>query len=126
MKALRILTGILLAVIALNAFGGGYYAMAGAENVPLEWLANSPFTSYFIPGLFLFAVVGGCCTVGAIALFRKHKYANYISLFCALLLMSWILIQVGTIGYVSPLQPAVFIAAVLIAILASILHIRKA
>ena len=33
--------------------------MAGAENVPVEWLQGSPFHSYFIPGLFLFLTVGG-------------------------------------------------------------------
>ncbi|NLB82118.1 MAG: hypothetical protein GX800_11050 [Clostridiaceae bacterium] len=32
--------------------------MAGAKGVPGEWLKGSPFSDYFIPGLFLFIVIG--------------------------------------------------------------------
>lgn len=39
------------AVVALNAVGGGIYGLAGAKNVPREWLAGSPFHSYTIPSL---------------------------------------------------------------------------
>ena len=56
---IRYTLGVLLAFGALNAFGGGYYGMQGAEGVPLEWLEGSPFKDYFLPGLILFAVVGG-------------------------------------------------------------------
>ena len=38
----------------INALAGGYYSMAGARNVPLEWLKGSLFDSYFIPGVVLF------------------------------------------------------------------------
>jgi hypothetical protein len=40
--------GLLLGFGALNAFGGGYYGMAGAEGIPTAWLAGSPFHDYFI------------------------------------------------------------------------------
>src|SRR4051812_27480018 len=49
----RWILGSLLLLVALNAFGGGYYGMAGAPNVPTEWLEGSPFTSYFLPSLIL-------------------------------------------------------------------------
>jgi len=51
---IRYSLGALLIILAVNAFGGGYYGMAGAEGVPIEWLNGSPFPNYFIPGLFLF------------------------------------------------------------------------
>jgi hypothetical protein len=114
MKALRITNGILLAFIALNAFGGGYYGMSGAPDVPLEWLQGSPFTSYFLPGLFLFLIVGGTCTVGAIALFRNSMNARRVSFVCGSLLIAWIVVQVTIIGYVSWMQPAIFISGAFI------------
>lgn len=116
MKALRIINGILLAFIALNAFGGGYYAMSGAPNVPIEWLAGSPFQSYYIPGLFLFLIVGGTCTFGAIILFRNSKNSRRVSLVCGSLLIAWIVAQVTIIGYVSWMQPAIFVSGIFIII----------
>ena len=33
----------LLTFGALNAFAGGYYGLAGAKGVPIEWLRGQPF-----------------------------------------------------------------------------------
>ena len=46
--------GTLLLLVALNAFGGGWYGMAGADAVPISWLEGSPFRDYFIPSMILF------------------------------------------------------------------------
>jgi hypothetical protein len=126
MKALRIIDGILLAIIALNALGGGYYGMSGAPNVPLTWLEGSPFKSYFIPGLFLFLIIGGTCTIGAIAIFRNSKYARRIAFICGSLLISWIVAQVAIIGYVSWMQPAILVSGIFIIIITRFLPNRIA
>ncbi len=118
MKAIRIILGILLAFIGLNALGGGYYGMAGAEGIPMEWLEGSPFKNYFIPSLFLFVAVGGFCLIGAVAVFINTKHARNISFFCAALLIGWIVAQVAIIGYVSWMQPVIFISGVVIFVLA--------
>jgi hypothetical protein len=115
MKTLRIINGILLAFIALNAIGGGYYALAGAESVPLEWLQGSPFKSYFIPGLFLLVIVGGACILASLAAFTNSRFARSLSFLCSGLLAAWIIIQVSIIGYVSWMQPAIFVTALIIA-----------
>ncbi len=112
--------GVLLIVLALNAFGGGYYGLAGAENVPVEWLEGSPFPDYFIPSLFLFVVIGGLSTFAAIAVFRRRKYAYRLAIICGIVVLSWIAIQLLIIGSVSWMQPATAIAASLIILLASI------
>ena len=44
--------GNLLLFLALNAFGGGYYGMAGAKDVPVEWLEGSPFNNFFFLPLY--------------------------------------------------------------------------
>jgi hypothetical protein len=51
--SIRTLLGALLTVGALNAFAGGYYGLSGAEGVPREWLAGSPFRDYFVPSVIL-------------------------------------------------------------------------
>jgi hypothetical protein len=119
MKATRIILGVLLLIVALNAFGGGWYALAGAENVPLEWLEGSPFDSYFIPGLFLLVVVGGMCLISALMLFFNAKKAMAVTRIAGGVLLGWILIQLLIIGYVSFLQPTILTAAVIVLILST-------
>lgn len=111
----------LLLLLALNAFGGGVYGMAGAKRIPTEWLQNSPFTSYFIPGMFLFVVIGGLSFLASIAVFKEHPFAIMISFSCAILVLVWLSIQVLIIGYVSPMQPITAIASVVIIILSMLL-----
>ncbi len=113
--------GILLLVLAVNAIGGGIYGMAGAKDIPAEWLNGSPFSDYFIPSLFLFVVIGGSCLVSAILVLGRRHMARQASFFCGILLLAWIMIQFYIIGYVSLLQPAIFLSGILILVLAKIL-----
>ena len=106
-----VLTG-LLAFGAVNAFGGGYYGLSGAEGVPTEWLAGSPFEDYFVPSLFLFVVIGGWLLLATIAVAMSWGRARAIALAAGLLLLAWIAVQVAIIGYVSWMQPATVIGAV--------------
>jgi ABC-type multidrug transport system permease subunit len=117
MKAIRFFNASLLALIGINALGGGAYGMSGAEGLPVEWLHNSPFKTYFIPSLFLFLIIGGACFLSSLALFKNKHYARKMSFLTAALLIAWILIQLFIIGYVSWLQPAILIAACLVLIL---------
>lgn len=109
--------GVLLSIVALNAFGGGYYGMAGAENVPVEWLKGSPFSNYFIPSLILFFIVGGSSLIAAITAFRRRPSSRKISLLCGFIILTWIAVQLAIIGYVSWMQPATTIAAIIIILL---------
>ena len=117
-KITRYFLGTLLAFVALNAFGGGYYGLSGAKDIPLEWLEGSPFSNYFIPSLFLLIVVGGSCLYAAATVFRNGSHTFVVSLLCGLLLIFWIIVQVFIIGYVSWMQPAVFIAGIVTLVLA--------
>ena len=123
-KIIRNVLAILLLIVAVNALGGGYYAMAGAENVPVEWLEGSPFRNYFLPGLFLFVAIGCLSLVTAITLFMNKNYATTLALVCGIILIVWITTQVTIIGYVSWLQPAMFGAAVIIVTLSRILRLN--
>ena len=114
----RGLLGALLAVVALNAFAGGYYALSGAPGVPVEWLAGSPFASYAVPGAILFVVVGGSSAAAAVAVIAGARRARTFAFTAGAVLLGWIAVQVAIIGYVSWLQPAMAAAAVMILALA--------
>jgi len=120
-KLIRYFLGSLLIVLAVNAFGGGYYGMAGAKGVPVEWLKGSPFSDYFVPGLFLFIVIGGSALFAGIAIFRRLKIARTAALICGIITLLWIVMQVSIISYVSWMQPATLIAAILILTLTGLL-----
>ena len=113
----RISLGSLLALLALNAFGGGYYGITGAKGIPPEWLSGSPFHNYFIPALFLFVVIGGSALFASIVVFRHHRLDRKAAFACGVLVLAWLAVQVAIIGYVSWMQPATAIASVLILLL---------
>jgi hypothetical protein len=112
--------GILLALLALNAFGGGIYGMMGAEGVPVELLRGTVFPSFFIPSLILFVVVGGSATAASVAVLAGLRYARWLSLMSAFIVFAWIAVQVAMIGYVSVLQPIVAGVGVIILVLAGL------
>jgi hypothetical protein len=115
---IRYSLGGLLAFGALNAFAGGYYGMSGAEDVPREWLEGSPFDDYFIPGLVLFVVVGGSMLAAAIAVFADLRIARLAALGAGLVVLAWLAVETLIVGYVSWMQPATTIGALVILLLA--------
>jgi hypothetical protein len=115
---IRYSLGGLLAFGALNAFAGGYYGMSGAKDVPREWLEGSPFDDYFVPGLGLFLVVGGSLLAAAIAVFAGLRVARLAALGAGLVVLAWLAVETLVIGYVSWMQPATTIGALLILLLA--------
>jgi hypothetical protein len=117
---IRYALGGLLAFGALNAFGGGYYGLSGAEGVPTAWLDGSPFTDYFIPSLILFVVVGGSMFISAVAIIADLRMARPSAVAAGLIVLGWLLVQVKIIGYVSWMQPATAAAGALILVLACI------
>jgi hypothetical protein len=120
----RLTLGSILAFGALNAFGGAWYGLAGAEGVPTEWLAGSPFSDYVIPSVVLGAVVGGSFSIAAIAVFRRGSRARLLALAAGVVVLGWLAVQVAIIGYVSWMQPATAAAGGLILALAGSVRVR--
>ncbi len=120
-KTLAVVTrytlGILLIILAVNAFGGGWYGMSGTPDIPLEWLENTPFTNYFIPSLILFIVVGGASLAAGILVFRISRVARLASFFAGMITVIWLSVQMSMIGYVSWMQPTTAVVAAVILIL---------
>ena len=101
--------GALQVFIGLTAIVGGLWLVfdpSGAQmNIPLEWLSNSPFTNYFVPGLILLLVNGVGNFFAGIFTFLRIKYAGDMAIAFGTFLVLFILIEVWFIGVQSLLQP---------------------
>jgi hypothetical protein len=122
---LRYLISFLFLFIALNAFGGGFYGMSGAKDIPIQWLERSPFKNYFIPSFILFILVGGSSLTASISVFKKFKTGKFTAFFSAIIILVWIVVQVLIIGFVSWMQPAIAGLSLIILILSIILYKNK-
>jgi hypothetical protein len=104
----------LLAFGALSAVVGAVLAIAAnGAGVPLEYLRNSPFSSFFIPGLILGVVVGGTQLAAAIALLGKQGIALLLSAVAGFGMLIWIFVELALMQQFSWLQAAYFILGVL-------------
>ncbi|MEN3338132.1 MAG: hypothetical protein V7647_1808 [Acidobacteriota bacterium] len=115
---IRYLLGGLLGFGAVNAFAGGYYGLAGAKGVPTEWLAGTPFSDYTVPSLVLFVIVGGSFLFATVAVWNRAHIARSSAYGAAAVVLVWIVVQVGLIGYVSWLQPVTATGGLLVLLLA--------
>ena len=109
----RIIVRTLTALVvfgALSALVGAVLAIAAnGAGVPLEYLANSPFSSYFVPGLILGVVVGGTQLAAAVALLAKRHAALLLSAVAGFGMLTWIFAELVIIQQYSWLQTAYFI-----------------
>lgn len=120
-KLIRNSLGLIILFLAINAFGGGYYGLAGAKDIPMEWLKGSPFHDYFIPSLILIFFVGGSSLIASIAVFKRFQLAHIAAFICGAIVLIWISVQISIIGFVSWMQPAIAVAGVLIIFLTCLL-----
>jgi hypothetical protein len=99
---------------ALSALIGAVLAIAAnGAGVPLEYLADSPFPSYVVPGLILGMVVGGTQCVAAVALIGKRDTALLLSAVAGFGMLTWIFVELAIIRHYSWLQGAYFILGAL-------------
>ena len=75
-------------------------------QIPLEWLQGSPFSTYLIPGIVLFAVLGLFPLAVFVGLLKQQRLAWFVSLLIGIALMIWLVVEIMVIGYQSqpPLQ----------------------
>jgi hypothetical protein len=125
----RITIEVLASFIGISAVAGGIGLVGGGLPLPLEWLADTPFSSYAIPGLILGGIVGGSAVVAAVLLLRGHPLGVLVSLGAGLIQVGWIigeLVLVGTPGLVALwLQVLYFAVGAALALLAADLWRRR-
>jgi hypothetical protein len=124
---------ILLAILSVNAIAGGILFMIkpGGDKLGMhtDWLANSPFTDFFIPGLLLFLLLGLFPLLSLAGMIWKieknplrglnvysdRHWAWTYSLYSGILTVFWISIQQMMTEYFY-LQPAIAVLGLLIII----------
>jgi hypothetical protein len=100
MKSKRIATGLgsLQLFVGVGAVGGGLALIlepSGAKlGIPQNLLENSPFSTYLVPGVVLFAVNGFGSLAGAAATFMRCRYSGEAAVALGAVLVSWIMLQV--------------------------------
>ena len=75
--------------------------------LPVDALAGSPFSTYFVPGLVLLTVLGiGPIGVATLAL-RHARLAPMLTVLVGFALLAWLGVQIAIIGFATspPLQP---------------------
>ncbi len=126
-----ILLLVALAFQGASGLLGGFMLMkdptGSAIQLPLEWLSESPFETYFIPGLILFSILGlfPIATFGAVIL--KKSWAWYASVMVGIALVVWIGVEILIIGYHAepPLQAIYGSLGVIILVLTSFKSVKN-
>jgi hypothetical protein len=127
-RRLHLILGIILIFVALGALPAGFSMIRHPDGSGLgmttDYLKNSPFKDFLVPGIFLFAVNGVLSLAGAVLCFLRSGYSSTIGMMLGLSLVVWICVQVWAIGLTSFMQPMFFIIG-LAEIALSILIIRQ-
>ena len=111
-RSVTIALGVLQVFIGIGAIPAGLALIlepSGASlGMPLEWLSDTPFPNFLIPGVVLMVVNGFGSLAGALASFLRYRYAGEIAMGLGVFLMLWIVAQVWWIGLGHWLQPLYF------------------
>ena len=92
--------------------------LGGGMGIPLEWLANSPFTSYFWPGIILGVVVGGAQALALVAQYGRLRLALGLQAAAGLVMMGWIFVEIAMMLVWSPLHGIYFATGLVQVVLA--------
>lgn len=118
--------GVLQAFVGVGGVYGGYSLIADPSGfglgVTTGSLSGSPFGSYLIPGIVLFATNGIGQVVGSFATFMRWRRAGLIGLGLGAFLVAWIGAQIFWIGLSSALQTSFLVLGLLEILQAYLLH----
>jgi hypothetical protein len=115
----RITLLVLELFIAANAVWGGIALMTDSWKLSHDWLDNTFFDSWFLPGVALLVVIGGSQFAAATALLARRPYAREASIAAGLIMVGWIVVQLAWLQVFHPvMQPTLFAAGVVITALA--------
>jgi hypothetical protein len=89
--ALIVLTGF----VALTAIGGGVAMVVRVDRFPPEWLEDTPFRGYLVPGALLALLVGGSALVACVMLVKAAGYAWLAAGASGVVLCGWIVAEVA-------------------------------
>lgn len=101
-KSLSVVLGILQVFIGIGAVPADLMMIldpsGSSLGMPLSMLANTPFSNFLIPGIFLLMVNGIGSLLGGLASFRRYRHADKIAIGLGTFLILWIAAQVWWMG----------------------------
>lgn len=107
---------------AASAIAGGLAVMLGWIQFPQEWLSSSAFSwlisDYFVAGAILLVVVGGSALAAAAGMFVGTEAGAGLSFAAGLVMMGWIVAEIGIIAQLSWLQVLYFATGMAMVLLA--------
>jgi hypothetical protein len=97
-KITSVILIILTAFLSLTGMMGGAALILDYNTPPVSQLEGSVFKSFLIPGIALFAIVGGSALLAALLLIRKNKFSGPVTLTAGFIIMFFEFIEVLVIG----------------------------
>lgn len=92
--------------IGLGAVGGGVGPiLTNGMEMPHDWLTDTPFDSYRVPGIILALAVGGGNLTAAWMLWRRRPLTPAAPLAGGCIPLGWMSVQLALIGYRGCPQP---------------------
>lgn len=90
---MRYLLLSLIALVAITTLCTGLLLMYEPDgsifNLPLRLLDQSPFRTFFLPGLVLTVLVGGTCLYALVVLGYRNAQSYKVAQFAGWIILSW-------------------------------------
>ncbi len=101
-KIWHVIILVLLFLLGVTALQGGLMlALDPSGNsiqLPSQWITNTIFGNYFIPGLALLSILGIGSLVIAVLVIKKYKYGYLMTAAQGSAVLFWLFVQIISIG----------------------------
>ncbi len=87
----------LLLFNSVSAIGGGLALITGLIPEQAEWIEHTDFSSVYLPGVILMAIVGGSSAIAALAVASHSEGWQLASITAGVVMMIWIVGEVASI-----------------------------
>jgi hypothetical protein len=125
-KPTTIALGILLLFVGIGGLIGGVPLVLDPSGrsmgLDLQVLAESPFSTYLVPGLVVLIINGLVPCVLGIAAMRQHRRSGEIGIAFGVWLVGYMIAQVWWIGLIAGIQYLFFIIGFIVLILGAIIR----
>jgi hypothetical protein len=126
----KIIAVLLLSLNGISAIFGGWNLMLDPTGrtiqMPLDWLQDSPFNNFFIPGIILFTVNGFFNVFTAVLAIKNTRGYELFILSAGIMLAIWLTVQIIIIKlFYPPLHLTFYLIAFMMIICGIILRKKR-
>jgi hypothetical protein len=126
----KIIAVLLLSLNGISAIFGGWNLMLDPTGrtiqMPLDWVQDSPFNNFFIPGIILFTVNGFFNVFTAVLAIKNTRGYELFILSAGIMLAIWLTVQIIIIKlFYPPLHLTFYLIAFMMIICGIILRKKR-